>query len=1105
MNTGTNILLAKLDAFIRKYYKNRLIRGGLWVIAGVVSAFLIASLLEYFGHFSTGVRTTLFLGFAAFSLFIIARFVVIPVLKLYKLGQRLDYNQAAEIVGKHFPEIGDKLLNTLQLGAGASDNPLLQAAIEQKTVELKPVPFQNAVDFRSNRKYIKYAAVPLLLLILLAAVNQGFTDSTKRLVQYNTHFERQAPFEFILDMDNLSVLQNSEVELRLRTEGDVVPEEVYVNLGGNNFKMRTNRAGEFSYTIKKITQSIDFNFLADGYSSKSYELNTIAKPTLLGYETYLDYPAYTGVQDEWVKNTSELTVPVGTHISWKLRTQHTDEASFTVDKKKEATTKKGNIFEFAKQILASQRIGIKTTNNEVRRGDSVNYSIQIIPDNYPEIKIDQQSDSADAKRIYLIGKINDDYGFNRLLFHYKFVESANPAKKGTGGKTKIGIDLKQKTQGFYHLFDLNSLTIEPEDKLEYYFEVWDNDGVFGSKSTKTSPQIFAAPSLEEINKTVEKNTEKIKEDLSDSKKDISDLESDISELEKKLTEKKELTWEDKKKINELLDKHKDLEKRIEQVVQENQQNNKTEQDFKQIDQNIMDKQQQIEELFNEVMNDEMKELMEKIEEMMNKNQKPQLMQQLEELKMTDQDVQKQLDRMLEQLKQFQLEKKVDETVEKLKDLAKEQEKLSKQTKEEEGKKNNNEDLKKKQEELTKKFDEVKKDLKDIEKKNQDLEKSLDLDMKKMDAEKNEVDQQQKESKENLNKNKNSKASENQKKAKEEMEKMAKNLEQQMEMAMQEQHMEDYNTLREILDNLIQVSQDQEDLMKSFRETRVYNPKYVQLGQHQKKIRDDAKMIEDSLFALSKRVKQVEHFVNKEIGLVNKHLNKAMYQLGERNTHMVINHQQYVMTSMNNLALMLESSLDQMQQQMKSKPGSGQCSKPGQNKKPGGAKSLRKMQEALQKQLEQMGKQQQQGNKPGSEQFAKAAAKQAAIRKKLAELKRQLDKEGKGQKLGNLGKTEKLMDDLEKDLYNKRLNSDVLKRQQQILTRLLEHEKAERKQEQDNKRKSNEGKDLERSIPPSIEEYLKQKQKEQELLKTLPPDLSPYYKQKVRDYFQEIGQ
>lgn len=1102
MQNVSNILVEKLDAFIRKYYKNQLLRGSLWVIGGVVSGLLIASLLEYYGHFSTTTRTTLFVGLSLFCLAIISRLVALPLLKLNKLGDRLNYNEAAKIVGVHFPEIKDKLLNTLQLGANAGNNALLQAAIEQKTTELKPIPFQNAVDFRSNKKYVKYAVLPLLIFGILIAVNQGFTDSTKRLVRYNTQFVEQAPFQFQLDMAGLKVLQNTEVEIRMNTVGDVIPDEAYINLSGNEFKMKKNKQGSFSYFVKRITETTDFNFRAGGFNSQAFRLTTIPKPTLLNFETFMNYPGYTGLKDEWIKNTSEVTVPVGTEISWKLHTKNADEARFYDGVTTLESNKRGDLFQLVKRLLKSTQFSINTSNDQVASGDSMQFSVQTIPDHYPEIKMEEKPDSSSKKTIYMMGQIDDDYGFSKLKFHYKFVNSKTGEKIGTGEAITIPIDKNRKKQGFYHFWDLNKLDIQPEDKLEYYFEIWDNDGVFGSKSTKTTPQVFAAPSLEDINKTVEKNTEKIKDDLSDSKKDVESLEKDLLDLERKLTEKKELTWEDKKKIKALMENHKALEKQLKDVIQENVDNNESEKEFKKVDQEILQKQEQIEDLFNEVIDDKMKELMDKIDALMEKNQKQEMMEQLDQLKMTDKDVKKQLDRMLEQLKQLQLEKKVEETVDKLDELAKDQEKLSKES--EKGEKDS-EALKKEQEKLSKQFEDVKKNLEDIDKKNKDLEKPMDLDPKKMDQEKENVDKEQEQSEQELGKNQKSEAGKSQKKAAEELKKMAQSLNMQMEAATKKQEIEDYNTLRGILDNLVQVSKDQEDLMEAFKETRVYNPRYVELGQQQKKIKDDTKIIEDSLFALSKRVKQVEHFINKEIGLVNNNLDKAIYQLGERNTHMVVNHQQYVMTSMNNLALMLENSLDQMQQQMQSKPGSGSCSKPGQNKKPGGAKSMREMQESLKKQLEEMGKQQKEGGKPSSMQFAKAAAQQSAIRKKLKDLKRQLEQEGDGQKLGNLGKTEKMMDDLEKELYNKQLNPNVLRKQEDILTRLLEHEKAERKQDQDDKRKSNEGQDQQRTLPPSIEEYLKQKDKEQELLKTLPPDLTPYYKNKVREYFDRIGQ
>lgn len=60
MASDYDLLIAKLDGFIRKYYKDRLIRGALYSVGLLVLFFLMASLGEYFGKFGTGVRTGLF-------------------------------------------------------------------------------------------------------------------------------------------------------------------------------------------------------------------------------------------------------------------------------------------------------------------------------------------------------------------------------------------------------------------------------------------------------------------------------------------------------------------------------------------------------------------------------------------------------------------------------------------------------------------------------------------------------------------------------------------------------------------------------------------------------------------------------------------------------------------------------------------------------------------------------------------------------------------------------------------------------------------------------------------------------------------------------------
>ena len=97
-----------------------------------------------------------------------------------------------------------------------------------------------------------------------------------------------------------------------------------------------------------------------------------------------------------------------------------------------------------------------------------------------------------------------------------------------------------------------------------------------------------------------------------------------------------------------------------------------------------------------------------------------------------------------------------------------------------------------------------------------------------------------------------------------------------------------------------------------------------------------------------------------------------------------------------------------------------------------------------------------------------------------------------------------MEQSEVDLVNKRLTEQTLMRQREILTRLLEAEKAAKERELDNKREAKTAQEMARTIPPSFDKYIKAKEKQTELLKTVPPALTPYYKQKVNEYFQNIS-
>lgn len=1119
MGEGIDLLKQKLENFIRKYYKNQIIKGLIYSVSLILGAYLIVTVSEYFGNFGKGIRTFFFYALIGGSLIILGKYILIPLTKLLKIRQTLSYEQASEIVGNHFPDVKDKLLNTLQLAEQQGDSSilsseLLEASINQRTEQLKPVPFTSAVSFKENRKYLKWALIPLsVFAVLLFGAPSLITESTDRIVRHNEEII-YAPYDFIIKNSQLQVPENKDFELELsvalnRTAKGGVPDKVYIIKGDQRFRLNKEGKTNFFYTFNNVQRNIPFRFEANSIISEEYTLEALPVPGFTDFSVYIDYPAYTGLKDELISNSGDMTVPQGSRLQWKINTKNTSNVSLQMDTEKKRLEQSGeNSFEYTHLALQNSSYTFKSDNETHIEGDSMRYSISVIKDLYPEITVDEKIDSLSKKNLFFTGEVSDDYGFKTLTFNYSFAKTADSLKT-TDKVTSINLPVakNQTADGFFHQWNLEELNLLPGEELNYYFKIWDNDGVNGSKSAKSRPAILKIPSLDEIENKKEEQNEEIKDEMQDALDDAKKIQKDLDELRKELLQKEEMNWQDEKKLEEILKRQKELQNKVDNIQKKNEQKNQQESEFKPPNESLLEKQEQLEKMFDEIMTDEMKELYEEIQKMMEKLDKEEIQEQLEEMSMSNEDMEKELDRAMEQFKQLEWELKMEDTIEKLEELAIKQKELAEETKKGE---KPLEELKEKQDKLNEEFEELKEDLEELEKMNEELENPNSM----MDTEEEEqsIEEQMEESSEQLEQEKNDKAGESQEGAAEQMEAMAQQMEQMMAAEEEESAEEDMDALRVLLENIIQLSFDQEDLMGDVKTTSKDDPKYVKHGQTQRKFKDDARIIEDSLFALSKRIVQLEAIVNREINLVNENMLKSIDFIADRQTDQVTTRQQYTVTSLNNLALLLEEVLKQMQeQQAQSMPGTGNCEKPGGMGKKPSASQMKKMQEGMKGQMEKMKKQLEKegnegkpGKKPGemSKSLAQSAAKQAAIRREIEKMGNKLNEDGSGN--GNeLKKIAKEMEQLEKDIVNRKIDQNTLKRQQDIVTRLLKHENAERQREQDNKRKSNESTNPPVSAPSDYNKYLEEREREIEMLKTTPPSLKPYYKEKVNEYFNNL--
>jgi flagellar biosynthesis GTPase FlhF len=1101
-------IIHKLDQFIRKYHFSLLVKNTIFFVGFLLLVILFFSLVEYSLWLSTAFRGIIFFLFVFSVFFSGVWYLLLPFLKISKYNKRINRYKAADIIGDFFPEIKDKFRNLLELNdlsnVSREKTQLVEAAILQKTKNLSIFQMHKALNL-SRLKRAGFLLLPVLLgfFMLTFTKPEIVKDSFERILLYNTEFERPAPFNFIVTNQSLTGIQGDAETIELRFEGDRIPPSATVFINNNAYPMQKTGIATHQYTIRQLKENFTFYFEANGYNSGVFQYSVITRPSILHFTTELIYPAYTGKQNEVKKNATDFLVPQGTKIKWTFRAKDVEKIMAIYNNKTEilkSQKDKINIFDFSKIFISSENISFSAANQFVQNSDSLNMFIDVVPDNFPAIIIDEARDSLILSRMFFKGNISDDYGFTALKFHYKIKDQKE--------FTSIDIPFSQQIteQQFFYLFDFAEISQWREKEIEYFFTVTDNDAVNGRKTTKSQLRYFSMPDKQELKQTYEQKQENMMSEMMKGMQEVKQIQSEIDRLRFDFMNKKNLNWEDKNKFEQLLQKQEEMEKLLENMKEENIDKNLLEEFMKEMSPELLEKQRQLEEMFNQLFSEEMKEMMRQMQEMLQELNKENIMEHLEKMQMRSEDIEKMLDENLELFKQLEFEKKMEEVLDDLDKLREQLDKLNEAT---ESKDQPGSELQAEQEEINNKFENLKEQIEDLNNMNKDLFDPMEFpDTEELS---DEISEELQNAEENLSKNKNSQAGKNQKSGSEKMQKLSDMLQSAMEDHAMESLAEDIENLKMILKNLIHISFAQESNIELGKKLGPRDPKYNHVMVNQKRLMNRFKIVEDSLHALSKRQIMIQPIIIKDLSFIKENAAKISHYLNFGALAPAMTHQQYLMQSVNNLALLLIEAMEEMNDLMMQAQSQGgscskkkgmKCSKPGQGKP--SAKSMRQLQEQLNQQMEQLMQQMKEG-KGGmnmSEGLAKIAAEQEAIRRQLQQYSEMLRSMGDFD-AKTLNEIMQQMEQTEKDLVNKRLDLHTMKRQNDILVRLMESEKAELEREKDDSRTSRTGKIINKSNPEDFFQYKRDKTTSEEIIKSIPPVFNSFYRQKVNNFYLEL--
>ena len=1105
----SNVIYQKLETFITKFYINELIRGIVFFVGLGLLYFLFTIFIEYFLWLSPNYRTILFWIFISVECFLFFRFILFPVFKLFKLQKGIDYNQASLIIGNHFADVRDQLLNFLQLSNTASSSvssELLEASIEQRANKLQPIPFSNAIDFSANKKYLPLALLPIFLLVILfiSGNKDIFSQSFNRVVHYNQAFMPPAPFEFVVLNQDLQTQQNVDFTLQLKTVGKIIPENVTIHIGDESYFLEKITDGSFKYTFAKPTSDFVFHLEANAISSNDYRLEVVAVPSILNFEMLLNFPSYLNRKSETIKGSGNAIIPEGTVVNWKLATQATQSIVFSAFNTQVPFQSVDNGFKLSRMITQSTDYQIITSNKTLKNFEKLAYQFNVVKDQFPNINVGTAPDSLKIKSTYLIGQIADDIGLHKLQIVYYDHDKPQIVQRGT-------IPLKSNlVDRFVFSFPAN-LPIKEGIVYDYYFEVFDNDVLHQYKSAKST--VFStriATQEEKDSQLLQQQNDNIN-GLQKSIKDQNKQFSDIDKIQKLGKEKNTFEFKEQQNVNNFINQQKKQNELIKDIT------NKMKEDLNQS--KSKNKEELKEDLMKRLDNanketEKNKKLLDELNDLNSKIKKEDLMENLDKFKQNSKSQTKNLEQLVELTKKFYVEQKAEELMDQLNKLADKQDKLSE---------NQKENSLAKQNEINKEFDKFQEELDALDKKNKELKSPVDLPQE--EGTQKSIDEDLKNASEELKKGANSKAAPKQKSAASKMKSLSSKMGQSLAAGDKEQLEEDVKMLRQILDNLLAFSHSQEDLMAQFKAAKSVSPSYNKNIKIQQNLKLQFKHIDDSLFTLSLRNPKIAENVTKEIGNVQYNIDQSLDKFTDSNIQRGVSNQQYAIASTNVLGDFLSDMLSSMQMSLSGKgPG-----KPKPGNKPGDGMQL----SDIIKKQEGLGKKVKDGMKPGSEQgkgqqgktgengqqgqSGKSGSKEGEngqdgegnaqaileIYQEQMRLRESLNKELAKQGLGKSGKNiSEQMKEIEKMLLNDGLNSRVLQHILNVKQQLLKLDTAFQEQNQDTKRESETNKkgftNNANAIPSGLVDYLNSI----EILNRQSLPLQPNFDTKVKEYFNK---
>ena len=944
-------------------------------------------------------------------------------------------------------------------------------------------------------------------MLLVFIGGKVFHEAEYRLLHPFTEFKTIPEISIQLTPGNKQVLKNEPVEITAKVTGKKV-EKINFHLKEINNEFHLTHSiepkseNEFNFIIEHIQDTTEYFVTVGDVSTEKYQLSVIELPIVRNLQVKITPPNYSSLSEKYLEeNIGDINCLKGSRAEINLvSNKELSRASIIVNKNEIPLNVNFGSANGSIKIFDEGSYFIKLVDNEnLENKDPIEYRISVTEDIYPNVFITSPGQDVDLTEDLILPLTiegEDDFGFSSLRLGYKIIKMDLPFADTTIKFISLPIENKRNEKFVFDYFwDLTELDIFAGDIIRYYAEVFDNDVISGPKSTKS--QIYSArfPTLEEIYAEVDTEQEQAHESIEGLYEKSKELKENISKIAEELKQNPEMKWEEKKQVEDVLENQKKLESSLEEVREQLDQMVERMEKNDLLSLETLQKYSQLQKLLDEVMTDELKEAIKKLQNAAEKIDEQLIKQAIEQLNFAQEEFLKNIEKTLNILKRLQIEQKLDELVKKAEKLLEEQTDINEQLKNELSKNQKNELAKNQQATKDKTADQMNETNQLKEKMNEFPNMPADmLEQVLQQMEQNGLLENMEKMMSQMNSGNMMGAQKCGKSAQSSLSQMMDMLSQAKKELIEKQKQEVMAELKRLTTNLLALSKKKEQVLNKTKKLSRNSPQLTERADTQQSLMNALVRNANRMGELSKKTFFISSQLSRSVGQSMQNMSDALKQFEERNTGKTIRNQQTAMVNLNEAVKQMRSAMKEL----------------------ASASSAAGLDELMQKLSQMAGKQQginQQTMQLGSgsqpltmgqqASMARLAAEQAALRKSMEQLQREYGE--RSDVLGRLDQIGKDMEDVVKELQSRNVNRKTINRQQRILQRLLDAQKSARRQDYSRKRRAETGKYYPSLSPSQLPQNLGEKniQIQRDLLKALKEGYSKDYQDLIKKYFEAL--